>query len=96
MAASSVLGSYRGPRHASRRVRPESGLLGPAHLTDRAAALVRIGEHRKALGLLTAENIGGPEWVKYQTLLRQVVAELLDHDRRTPLRELAHRAGVRA
>lgn len=67
------------------------------HLTDRAAALVRIGDHRKALDLLlAAENIGGAEWTKYQSLLRQVVTELLDHDRRTPLQELAHRAGVRA
>lgn len=72
--------------------------VSPArHLTDRAAALVRLGEHRKALDLsLTAENIAGPDWVKYQSLLKQVVAELLDHDRRTPLRELAYRARVHA
>lgn len=69
------------------------------HLTDRAAPRrwPRLGEHRKALDLLlTAENIAGPEWVKYHSLLEQVVSELLDHDRRTPPRDLANRAGVHA
>lgn len=65
------------------------------HLCDRAAALARTGQHHKALdALLSAERIGGEEWVRYQTLLRSVVAELLDHGRQTPLRSLAHRAGV--
>lgn len=66
------------------------------HLCDRAAALVRTGQYQKALdALLTAERIGGAEWVRYQTLLRSVVAELRDHDRQTSaLRALAERAGV--
>ncbi len=66
------------------------------HLLDKAAALARLGEYQKALDmLLTAERVGGPEWVKYQTLLRQIVAELLDHDRRAPLRAFADRIGAR-
>jgi transcriptional regulator with XRE-family HTH domain len=65
------------------------------HLLDRAAALTRTGNYQKALdALLTAERIGGEEWVRYQTLLRTVVGELLDHDRQSSLRSLAQRAGV--
>lgn len=67
------------------------------HMLDRAAALTRVGRHQKALDLLlTAERVGGSEWTRYQALLKQVVSELLDHDRQSPLRDLAHRAGVRA
>lgn len=65
------------------------------HLVDQAQALARTGQHQKALDmLLTAERVGGAEWAKYQTLLRTVIAELLDHDRRTSLRDLAQRVGV--
>ncbi|WP_405494856.1 helix-turn-helix domain-containing protein [Nocardia sp. NBC_00511] len=65
------------------------------HLVDQAQALARTGQHQKALDmLLTAERVGGSEWAKYQTLLRTVIAELLDHDRRTSLRDLAQRVGV--
>ncbi|WP_280185466.1 MULTISPECIES: helix-turn-helix domain-containing protein [Nocardia] len=67
------------------------------HLTDQAAALVRLGRHQEALDmLLTAERVGGQEWLKYQTLLRQVVGELLENDRRSTLRAFADRLGVRA
>lgn len=66
------------------------------HLLDRAAALSRIGQHQKALDmLLTAERVGGPEWTRYQTLLRQIVGELLEKERPTALRGLAQRVGVR-
>lgn len=66
------------------------------HLLDQAAALTRIGQHQQALDmLLTAERVGGPDWVKYQTLLRQVVGELLEKDRQSSLREFATRVGVR-
>lgn len=65
------------------------------HLLDRAAALARVGHHQKALDLLlTSERVGGADWVRYQTLLRTVVSELLDHDRQSALRGLAQRAGV--
>ncbi len=68
------------------------------HLVDKAAALARLGKHEQdALAvLLTAERIGGQEWLPYQTLLRQVIAELLDQSRQNPLRSLAQRAGVPA
>lgn len=65
------------------------------HHLDRAAALARTGHHQQALDmLLTSERIGGADWVRYQTLLRTVVGELLDHDRQSALRGLAQRAGV--
>ncbi|WP_194832317.1 helix-turn-helix domain-containing protein [Nocardia sp. XZ_19_369] len=65
------------------------------HLTDTAVALTRTGQHRRALDtLLTAERVGGPDWLKYQSLPRHIVSELLDHDRRVPLRAFARRIGV--
>ncbi|ONM48137.1 helix-turn-helix domain-containing protein [Nocardia donostiensis] len=66
------------------------------HLLDQATALTQTGQHQRALDmLLTAERIGGSDWVKYQTLLKQVVEELLEKERHNSLRGLAHRAGVR-
>ena len=66
------------------------------HLLDQAAALTRVGQHQRALDmLLTAERVGGPEWTYYQTLLKQVVSELLEKERPTALRGLAQRVGVR-
>lgn len=66
------------------------------HLLDQAAALNRVGQHQKALDmLLTAERVGGSEWTQYQSLLKQVVAELLEQERPTALRGLAQRVGVR-
>ncbi|PXX65451.1 transcriptional regulator with XRE-family HTH domain [Nocardia tenerifensis] len=65
------------------------------HLTDTAVALTRTGQHRRALDtLLTAERVGGPDWLKYQSLPKRIVSELLDHDRRVPLRAFARRIGV--
>ena len=64
------------------------------HLADRALALARTGEAQKALdSLLTAERIG-PDWIRYQTLPRQIVSELLDQEARKPLRTFAQRLGV--
>lgn len=66
------------------------------HLLDQAAALTRTGRHQRALDmLLTAERVGGAEWVRYQTLLKQVVGELLEKDRQSSLRAFAERVGVR-
>ncbi|WP_459548827.1 helix-turn-helix domain-containing protein [Nocardia sp. X0981] len=66
------------------------------HLLDQAAALTRVGQHQRALDLLlTAERIGGRDWVRYQTLLKQVVRDLREKERRhSALRALAERAGV--
>jgi len=83
---------------AARAMPRENGLTPVAkarHLLDQAAALARTGQNQKALDmLLTAERVGGEEWVKYQTLLRQVVGELLDQDRQNSLRAFARRVGV--
>lgn len=67
------------------------------HLLDKAAAATRTGQFQKALDmLLTAERVGGEDWARYQTLLKQVVSELLHHDRQGPLREFAKRIQVTA
>jgi hypothetical protein len=66
------------------------------HLLDRAAALTRLGRYDDAYKLVaTAEKVGGDQWARHQALFRSVVAELLDNDRTTGLRELASRVGVR-
>ncbi|MGV9613333.1 helix-turn-helix domain-containing protein [Nocardia xishanensis] len=65
------------------------------HLADTAVALTRTGQHQRALdALLNAERVGGVDWIKYQSLPRHIVSELLDHDRRVPLRAFARRIGV--
>ncbi|WP_328407285.1 helix-turn-helix domain-containing protein [Nocardia sp. NBC_00403] len=65
------------------------------HLTDTAVALTRTGQTERALdALLNAERVGGADWIKYQSLPRHIVSELLDHDRRVPLRAFARRIGV--
>jgi len=65
------------------------------HLTDTAVAWTRTGQHKRALdALLNAERVGGRDWIKYQSLPRHIVSELLDHDRRVPLRAFARRIGV--
>ncbi|MFE7742983.1 helix-turn-helix domain-containing protein [Nocardia sp. NPDC057455] len=78
---------------------PANGSLPQAsrarHLADTAVALTRTGQHQRALNaLLTAERVGGADWLKYQTLPRHIVSELLDHDRKVPLRAFARRIGV--
>ncbi|GAA5102923.1 helix-turn-helix domain-containing protein [Nocardia iowensis] len=84
---------------AAAKAMPANGGLPQAsrarHLTDTAVALTRTGQHQRALDtLLTAERVGGPDWLKYQSLPRHIVSELLDHDRRVPLRAFARRIGV--
>ncbi len=66
------------------------------HLTDRACAHANLGQQDQALALLlTAEGMA-PDWIRHQTLVRSVVADLLAAERRksTPLRQLAKRIGV--
>lgn len=66
------------------------------HLVDRAAALTRLGRYDDALRMVsTAEKVGGDQWARHQALFRSIVAELLDNDRTSGLRELASRVGVR-
>ncbi|MFI7001274.1 helix-turn-helix domain-containing protein [Nocardia sp. NPDC050175] len=84
---------------AAAKAMPANGGLPQAsrarHLTDTAVALTRTGQHQRALDtLLTAERVGGADWLKYQSLPRHIVSELLDHDRRVPLRAFARRIGV--
>jgi len=82
------------------RTMPRQPGLPPAararHLADQALAYSRTGQYQRAFdALLTAERIG-PDWIKYQTLPRQVVSELLAKDAIRPLRNFARRLGVHA
>ncbi|MET8773966.1 helix-turn-helix transcriptional regulator [Nocardia sp. NPDC004654] len=83
---------------AAKEMPPNSGLPQASrarHLADTAVALTRTGQHQRALdALLNAERVGGGDWIKYQSLPRHIVSELLDHDRRVPLRAFARRIGV--
>ncbi|HET8643499.1 MAG TPA: fused MFS/spermidine synthase, partial [Pseudonocardiaceae bacterium] len=66
------------------------------HLADVALAQLRTGRHEQALRtVLTMERMA-PDWIPYQTLPRQVTAELVERHRRVPaeLRELALRIGA--
>jgi transcriptional regulator with XRE-family HTH domain len=64
------------------------------HLTDQALAHSRLGASGRALDALLAAERVGPDWIRYQTLPRMIVSELLHRDRRAPLRGLARRLGV--
>lgn len=66
------------------------------HLTDVALANLRLRRDDRALHtLLTMEQLA-PDWIQYQTLPRQIVAELVERERRVSpqLRELALRLGA--
>ncbi|MER5263081.1 helix-turn-helix transcriptional regulator [Actinosynnema sp. NPDC002837] len=66
------------------------------HTTDVAFALAQMGKVRQARdALLTVEQMA-PAWIKYQTLPRQVAAELVRRDHDSTLRSLARRLGVTA
>lgn len=92
-----VTENYAAALEAAKQMPPNSTLPLAArarHLADQALAHARLGNGGRALdALLAAERIG-PDWIKYQTLPRRIVAELLDRDRRAPLRNFALRLGV--
>jgi transcriptional regulator with XRE-family HTH domain len=93
-----VTENYTAALTAAKQMPAESGLplaSRARHLADRALAHAKLGHTDQALNaLLTAERIG-PDWIKHQTLPKRIVSELLDQDRRTPLRGFARRLGVR-
>ena len=66
------------------------------HLADVALAQLRTGQHEHALQTVLTMDRMAPDWIKYQTLPRQVTAELVEEHRRVPapLRELAMRIGA--
>lgn len=98
-----VTENYTGALEAAKRMPRDAGLplaSSARHLADRAYAHVRLGNEQKALDtLLTMERMA-PDWVRYQTLPRLVVGELVDsHNRRantSTLFDLARRLGVQS
>ncbi|WP_019814199.1 helix-turn-helix domain-containing protein [Saccharomonospora saliphila] len=67
------------------------------HLTDRALAHTRLGQHEQAGNLVTAAERMAPDWAKHQTLIKFVTRDLLrtPASRASRLRDLADRLGVR-
>lgn len=65
------------------------------HLADKSLALTRTGHHGEALDALLAAEAMGPDWIRHQALPKQIVAELLDHDGASRLRQFANHLGVR-
>lgn len=66
------------------------------HLADVAYSHIRLGHDDAARDTLLAMEQMAPDWIKYQTLPRQVTAELVRRDRDVRLRDLARRLGVAA
>ncbi|GAB3476961.1 helix-turn-helix domain-containing protein [Amycolatopsis cihanbeyliensis] len=87
-----ALGAARGlPRDATLPLASRA-----RHLADVALAQLRLGHSDRALNtVLTMEQMA-PDWIRYQSLPRQVVTELVEHERRVsaPLRDLAMRLGA--
>ncbi|WP_447002439.1 helix-turn-helix domain-containing protein [Saccharothrix isguenensis] len=64
------------------------------HLTDTAFAHVHLGDTTRARDALLAVERMAPDWIRHQSLPRQVAAELVRRDRDTATRRLAKRLGV--
>ncbi|WP_433871666.1 helix-turn-helix domain-containing protein [Saccharopolyspora sp. CA-218241] len=67
------------------------------HLTDKALAHVKVGQHGPALDLVASATSMAPNWAKHQSLPKSVVRELLHTSpkRSSRLRTLAAQLGVR-
>ncbi|MDU0289713.1 helix-turn-helix transcriptional regulator [Saccharothrix longispora] len=64
------------------------------HLTDTAFAYVHLDDTRRARdALLTVERMA-PDWIRHQSLPKQVASELVRRDRDNTTRRLAKRLGV--
>ncbi|OLF15413.1 helix-turn-helix domain-containing protein [Actinophytocola xanthii] len=66
------------------------------HLADVALAQLRLGRDAAAANTLLSMEQFAPDWIRFQTLPRQVLAELVERKRRAsgPVRDLAVRLGV--
>ncbi|QIZ38461.1 helix-turn-helix domain-containing protein [Saccharopolyspora sp. ASAGF58] len=84
------------------RTMPNDGAALPLasrarHLTDRALAHTKLGQHEQAANLVVAAEQIAPDWAKHQNLIKSVTRDLLHTPvSRVPrLRGLAGRLGVR-
>lgn len=84
------------------RMAPDAALPLAArsrHLADVAFAQAQLGRDRAALATLLRVEQAAPAWMRYQSLPRQVIRELLERERRAGapgLRDLAKRMEVSA
>ncbi|WP_410620654.1 helix-turn-helix domain-containing protein [Amycolatopsis sp. cmx-8-4] len=66
------------------------------HLADVSLSHLRLGHDKKALDTLLSTESFASDWLKYQSLPRQITSELLERENRksTRLREFATRIGA--
>src|SRR5262249_39986038 len=80
---------YAGALKVANQLPPDAPLPLAAqarHLADIAHCQTRLGRYDNALTtLLTMEKLA-PDWIKYQSLPRQVTSELLSHEKRRSTR----------
>lgn len=96
-----VQDDFAGALTAAKRLPRDAALplaVRARHLADIALSQLRLGRDDRALTtVLTMEQLA-PQWIVHQPLPRQIVAELVENERRVsaPLRELALRLGALA
>lgn len=81
---------------AARRI-PREGLplaSRARHMADLALCHARLRHNDKATDILLAMESMAPQWIRQQTLPKQVARELLGRERPSRLREFAARQGV--
>ncbi|MGW3470115.1 helix-turn-helix domain-containing protein [Saccharopolyspora sp. NPDC000995] len=94
-------GEYGHALKAARTMPNEAAALPLAsrarHLTDRALAHTRLGQHDQAANLVVTAEQMAPDWAKHQNLIKSVTRDLLHTpvSRATRFRGLAQRLGVR-
>jgi transcriptional regulator with XRE-family HTH domain len=64
------------------------------HLADVAFSQTRLGQRDRAIDTLLTVETAAPDWMRHQSLPRQTIAELLERERPSRLRELAMRVGA--
>lgn len=84
---------------AARRLPKDAALplaVRSRHLADLALTYLRLHQDERAERVLLSMDQTAPDWIKYQTLPRQVTEELVERQRRIsrPLRELAIKLGA--
>ncbi|MQA11933.1 MAG: helix-turn-helix domain-containing protein [Pseudonocardiaceae bacterium] len=94
-----VLDNFTGALTAAKQLPRDADLTlatRARHFADIALSHLRLGHDEQALNTLLATESMAPDWLKYQTLPRQVTRELLAREQRksTRLREFASRIGA--
>lgn len=92
-----VTQQYGAALKTARTMPRDSGLplaAAARHLADVAFSQTQLGMYEKATNTLLAMDSMAPDWMRYQTLPKQTITQLLQRERPTRLRELAARVGA--